>query len=117
MQECWQASTYTRTCSKPDVSIQSGVLILERKPKELIDVETPANKIKDYPSSWPLPIMSPHDKRGTKPRFGIEKGMRSLRNSNNCSMSGATERLYMSASLPERKWLWVLLIRRYTLRG
>lgn len=44
---------------QPDVSIQGGVLILERKPKELIDVETPANKIKDYPSSWPLPIMSP----------------------------------------------------------
>ena len=59
---------------QPAVSIQTGVLILQRcKPQELIDVETTANKTNDCPVFVAIANNVGHDKRGTKPSFRIEK--------------------------------------------
>ena len=97
------------------IDLHPDLFQLQRKPKELIDVETTANKQRLSRLRGRQSCRPPYARDKTE--FRIEKGMSALRKSNSWSRSGATERPYRSASLPERKWLWVLLIRRHTLRG
>jgi type I restriction enzyme M protein len=59
---------------QPDVSIQTSVLILQRKPKDLIAVETAANKINDYPVFMSVANHVGHDKRGNKTYVRDRKG-------------------------------------------
>ena len=59
---------------QPDVSIQTSVLILERKPKDLIAVETAANQINDYPIFMAVANHVGHDKRGNKTYVRDRKG-------------------------------------------
>jgi type I restriction enzyme M protein len=59
---------------QPDVSIQTSVLVLQRKPKDLIAVETAANKINDYPVFMAVANHVGHDKRGNKTYVRDRKG-------------------------------------------
>ena len=59
---------------QPDVSIQTSVLILQRKPDDLIAVETAAGKINDYPVFMALANHVGHDKRGNKTYVRDRKG-------------------------------------------
>jgi type I restriction enzyme M protein len=59
---------------QPDVSIQTSVLVLQRKPKELIAVEAAANKINDYPVFMAVANHVGHDKRGNKTYVRDRKG-------------------------------------------
>ena len=49
---------------QPFVSIQTSVLLLQRKPDEVIAVETAADRINDYPVFMALANHVGHDKRG-----------------------------------------------------
>jgi type I restriction enzyme M protein len=51
---------------QPDVSIQTSVLVLERKSDELIAVETAAGKINDYAVFMAVANHVGHDKRGNR---------------------------------------------------
>lgn len=59
---------------QPDVSIQTSVLVLQRKAKELIAVETAANKINDYVVFMAVANHVGHDKRGNKTYVRDRKG-------------------------------------------
>ncbi|HKV48085.1 MAG TPA: N-6 DNA methylase [Candidatus Acidoferrales bacterium] len=59
---------------QPDVSIQTSVLVLERKPRDLIAVESAANKINDYPVFMAVANHVGHDKRGNKTYVRDRKG-------------------------------------------
>jgi len=59
---------------QPDVSIQTSVLILERKSDELLAVETAAETINDYPVFMAVANHVGHDKRGNKTYVRDEKG-------------------------------------------
>lgn len=59
---------------QPDVSIQTSVLVLERKSKELIAVEEAANTINDYPVFMAVANHIGHDKRGNKTYVRDRKG-------------------------------------------
>jgi type I restriction enzyme M protein len=59
---------------QPDVSIQTSVLILQRKPDDLIAVETAAGKINDYPVFMAVANHVGHDKRGNKTYVRDRKG-------------------------------------------
>jgi len=59
---------------QPDVSIQTSVLVLQRKPKELIAVETAANQINDYSVFMAVANHVGHDKRGNKTYVRDRKG-------------------------------------------
>lgn len=59
---------------QPDVSIQTSVLILERKSDDLIAVETAAGKINDYPVFMAVAGHVGHDKRGNKTYVRDRKG-------------------------------------------
>lgn len=51
---------------QPDVSVQTSVLVLERKPDNLIAVETAAGRINDYSVFMAVANHVGHDKRGNK---------------------------------------------------
>jgi type I restriction enzyme M protein len=51
---------------QPDVSIQTSVLVLERKPDDLIAVETAAGRINDYSVFMAVANHVGHDKRGNR---------------------------------------------------
>jgi type I restriction enzyme M protein len=51
---------------QPDVSIQTSVLVLERKSDDLVAVETAAGKINDYSVFMAVANHVGHDKRGNK---------------------------------------------------
>lgn len=98
---------------QPGVSIQTGALILQ----EPIDVETTANKTNDCPVFVAIANNVGHDKRGTKPRFRMEKGMKSSRKSNKL-VKEWRHRIHVYGRQPPRKKVAVgLLICRYTLPG
>ena len=59
---------------QPDVSIQTSILVLQRKPKDLIAVETAADKINDYPVFMAVANHVGHDKRGNKTYVRDRKG-------------------------------------------
>jgi type I restriction enzyme M protein len=59
---------------QPDVSIQTSVLVLERKTDELIAVETAAGRINDYPVFMAVANHVGHDKRGNKMYVRDRKG-------------------------------------------
>lgn len=59
---------------QPDVSIQTSVLVLERKPDELIAVETAARTINDYSVFMAVANHVGHDKRGNKTYVRDPKG-------------------------------------------
>jgi type I restriction enzyme M protein len=59
---------------QPDVSIQTSVLILQRKASDLIAVETAAGKINDYPVFMAVANHVGHDKRGNKTYVRDRKG-------------------------------------------
>jgi len=59
---------------QPDVSIQTSLLVLQRKPEDLIAVETAAGKINDYPVFMALANHVGHDKRGNKTYVRDRKG-------------------------------------------
>jgi len=59
---------------QPDVSIQTSILILQRKPDDLIAVETAAKKINDYPVFMAVANHVGHDKRGNKTYVRDRKG-------------------------------------------
>jgi len=59
---------------QPDVSIQTSVLILQRKPDNLIAVETAAGRINDYPVFMAVANHVGHDKRGNKTYVRDRKG-------------------------------------------
>lgn len=59
---------------QPDVSIQTSILVLQRKPKDLIAVETAAEKINDYPVFMAVANHVGHDKRGNKTYVRDRKG-------------------------------------------
>lgn len=59
---------------QPDVSIQTSVLVLERKSKELMAVEAAANTINDYPVFMAVANHIGHDKRGNKTYVRDRKG-------------------------------------------
>ena len=51
---------------QPHVSIQTSVLVLERKDPQLIALETAAGKLNDYPVFMAVANHVGHDKRGTR---------------------------------------------------
>ena len=59
---------------QPDVSIQTSVLILQRKADEVIAVETAAGRINDYEVFMALANHVGHDKRGNKTYVRDRKG-------------------------------------------
>ena len=59
---------------QPDVSIQTSVLVLQRKQKDVIAVEAAANKINDYPVFMAVANHVGHDKRGNKTYVRDRKG-------------------------------------------
>lgn len=59
---------------QPDVSIQTSVLVLQRKQKDLIAVETAANQINDYAVFMAVANHVGHDKRGNKTYVRDRKG-------------------------------------------
>lgn len=59
---------------QPDVSIQTSVLVLERKTDDLISVETAAGRINDYPVFMAVANHVGHDKRGNKTYVRDRKG-------------------------------------------
>jgi type I restriction enzyme M protein len=59
---------------QPFVSIQTSVLVLQRKPNDLIAVETAAGKINDYPVFMAVANHVGHDKRGNKTYVRDRKG-------------------------------------------
>ncbi|MGE5647381.1 MAG: N-6 DNA methylase [Acidobacteriota bacterium] len=59
---------------QPDVSIQTSVLVLERKPDDLIAVETAAGRINDYSVFMAVANHVGHDKRGNKTYVRDRKG-------------------------------------------
>jgi type I restriction enzyme M protein len=59
---------------QPDVSIQTSVLVLQRKADELIAVETAAGKINDYSVFMAVGNHVGHDKRGNKTYVRDRKG-------------------------------------------
>jgi type I restriction enzyme M protein len=59
---------------QPDVSIQTSVLVLQRKANELIAVETAAGKINDYSVFMAVGNHVGHDKRGNKTYVRDRKG-------------------------------------------
>jgi len=59
---------------QPDVSIQTSVLVLERKPDDLVAVETAAGKINDYSVFMAVANHVGHDKRGNKTYVRDRKG-------------------------------------------
>ncbi|OFW45237.1 MAG: N-6 DNA methylase [Acidobacteria bacterium RIFCSPLOWO2_12_FULL_60_22] len=59
---------------QPDVSIQTSVLILQRKSDDLIAVETAARRINDYPVFMAIGNHVGHDKRGHKTYVRDRKG-------------------------------------------
>lgn len=59
---------------QPFVSIQTSVLVLERKPDDLIAVETAAGKINDYSVFMAVANHVGHDKRGNKTYVRDRKG-------------------------------------------
>lgn len=59
---------------QPDVSIQTSVLILQRKSSELIAVETATGQINDYPVFMAVANHVGHDKRGNKTYVRDRKG-------------------------------------------
>ena len=59
---------------QPDVSIQTSVLILQRKSNETIAVESAAERINDYPVFMAVGSHVGHDKRGNKTYVRDRKG-------------------------------------------
>jgi len=59
---------------QPDVSIQTSVLVLQRKSMDLIAVEAAANRINDYPVFMAVANHIGHDKRGNKNYVRDRKG-------------------------------------------
>ena len=59
---------------QPDVSIQTSILILQRKSPELIAVETAAGRINDYSVFMAVANHVGHDKRGNKNYVRDRKG-------------------------------------------
>lgn len=59
---------------QPDVSIQTSILILQRKSSELIAVETAAGRINDYSVFMAVANHIGHDKRGNKNYVRDRKG-------------------------------------------
>jgi type I restriction enzyme M protein len=59
---------------QPDVSIQTSILVLQRKAKDLIAVETAADIINDYPVFMAVANHVGHDKRGNKTYVRDRKG-------------------------------------------
>jgi type I restriction enzyme M protein len=59
---------------QPDVSIQTSVLVLQRKPDQLIAVETAAQKINDYSVFMAVGNHVGHDKRGNRTYVRDAKG-------------------------------------------
>jgi type I restriction enzyme M protein len=59
---------------QPDVSIQTSVLVLQRKSNELIAVEAAASKINDYSVFMAVANHVGHDKRGNKTYVRDRKG-------------------------------------------
>jgi type I restriction enzyme M protein len=59
---------------QPFVSIQTSVLVLQRKPNDLIAVEAAAGKINDYPVFMAVANHVGHDKRGNKTYVRDRKG-------------------------------------------
>jgi len=59
---------------QPDVSIQTSVLVLQRKSEELIAVETAAGKMNDYSVFMAVANHVGHDKRGNKTYVRDPKG-------------------------------------------
>ncbi|KKL51860.1 hypothetical protein LCGC14_2291280, partial [marine sediment metagenome] len=59
---------------QPDVSIQTSVLVLQRKTEDLIALEQAAGKINDYPVFMAVANHVGHDKRGNKTYVRDSKG-------------------------------------------
>ncbi len=59
---------------QPDVSIQTSVLVLQRKPDQLIAVETAAQRINDYSVFMAVGNHVGHDKRGNRTYVRDAKG-------------------------------------------
>jgi type I restriction enzyme M protein len=59
---------------QPDVSIQTSVLVLERKPDDLVAVETAAGRINDYSVFMAVANHVGHDKRGNRTYVRDRKG-------------------------------------------
>ena len=59
---------------QPFVSIQTSVLVLERKTKELISIEQAARRIKDYAVFMAVANHIGHDKRGNSTFVRDQKG-------------------------------------------
>jgi type I restriction enzyme M protein len=59
---------------QPDVSIQTSILVLERKSAELIAVETASGRINDYSVFMAVASHIGHDKRGNKNYVRDRKG-------------------------------------------
>ena len=59
---------------QPDVSIQTSVLVLQRKSDDVIAVETAAGRINNYPVFMAVANHVGHDKRGHKTYVRDSKG-------------------------------------------
>ncbi len=59
---------------QPDVSIQTSILVLQRKPDDVIAVEAAAGKINDYSVFMAVASHVGHDKRGHKTYVRDSKG-------------------------------------------
>jgi type I restriction enzyme M protein len=59
---------------QPDVSIQTSILVLQRKPADLVAVETAAGRINDYSVFMAIANHVGHDKRGNKNYVRDRKG-------------------------------------------
>jgi type I restriction enzyme M protein len=59
---------------QPDVSIQTSILVLQRKPADLIAVETASGRINDYSVFMAVANHGGHDKRGNKNYVRDRKG-------------------------------------------
>ncbi len=59
---------------QPDVSIQTSILVLQRKPVDLVAVETAAGRINDYSVFMAIANHVGHDKRGNKNYVRDRKG-------------------------------------------